>query len=510
MKLTRTDLDALLGEARAPLTGARVEKIWREAPELYGLLLVREDENRPRERLLLEISLEKETGRVVALPAPPPERSAQRRRDRDETGILRPLRRHLVGAVIDGAALLPGERILDLGFDARRDDGLEPDPRPSLVIELTGKRTNLLLLSESRAIIAAHRHGRGLGGRDLVAGEAYAAPKPRPEREPAPAAFPTPEQGQGPLAHNIAVAEALRGQEDQDQLRSEKGRLRHAARRGLKRLRSRMRKLESEAEDARGADELQRQAQLLQTFASQIPKGARSFTAADPGRDDGAEIELTMEPGRSPLEQAEALFKRAKKLRRGLSAMEMRLGQTEADVEALEDIIESIDAAEEDDEAALVRIERELGKLDCLPKARASKPKAQENQGPRRYESRDGLTILVGRSNSENDRLTIQVARGNDLFFHVRGSPGSHVIVRKPKERTVPLETLLDAATLAVHYSKQRGNTQAIVNYTPRKNVRKPKGAKPGLVQIWNEKALRPGADPERLSRLLNSRQTEG
>ncbi|MBI3724775.1 DUF814 domain-containing protein, partial [bacterium] len=125
-----------------------------------------------------------------------------------------------------------------------------------------------------------------------------------------------------------------------------------------------------------------------------------------------------------------------------------------------------------------------------------------EPRGPRKFDSR-GFTILVGRSNEENDRLTLTVARGNDLFFHVRGFPGSHVIVRTERDKSVPLETLLDAAALAVHYSKVRGNTRADVSYTPRKYVRKPRGAKPGLVEISNEKTIRPDGDPARLARLL-------
>ena len=133
------------------------------------------------------------------------------------------------------------------------------------------------------------------------------------------------------------------------------------------------------------------------------------------------------------------------------------------------------------------------------------KREKEEKTGPRQFFSRDGFEILVGRSNQENDHLTIHMARGNDLFFHVRGFPGSHVIVRNQPNKTVPLETLLDAGALAVHYSKIRGNTRADVRYTPRKYVSKPRGAKPGLVTISNEKTIRPDGDPERLKRLLAS-----
>ena len=129
-----------------------------------------------------------------------------------------------------------------------------------------------------------------------------------------------------------------------------------------------------------------------------------------------------------------------------------------------------------------------------------------ENQGPRSYRTLEGHEVLVGRSDEENDRLTMQIARGNDLFFHVRGCPGSHVILRVDANRPPNHESLADAAALAVHYSKARNRPSVDVSYTPRKWVKKPRGAKPGLVQISNEKTIRAGGDPERLRRVLASR----
>ena len=87
----------------------------------------------------------------------------------------------------------------------------------------------------------------------------------------------------------------------------------------------------------------------------------------------------------------------------------------------------------------------------------------------------------------------------------MRGTPGSHVIVPLDKGREIPQETLLDAASLALHYSKMRSATAADITYTPRKFVSKPKGAKPGLVQVRREKVLRLRREPARLARLLGS-----
>ena len=124
---------------------------------------------------------------------------------------------------------------------------------------------------------------------------------------------------------------------------------------------------------------------------------------------------------------------------------------------------------------------------------------------PRRYASRDGLEIWVGRSDEGNDYLTTRLARGKDLFFHVEDSPGSHVILRTEGRDDPPSESLLDACELAVHYSKQRNAGSINVHVVPIKNVRKPKGAKKGLVQVTGGKTIHLRREERRLARLLDA-----
>lgn len=505
LNLSQEDIARLVAEMAKVVKGAVVRNVWRESSDVYGILLAEEVDG--RSLAVLEISLVPETSRFVCIPPEPVDKRTIKARKRDSSHALDRLRQILIGARVTELRQIEGDRIVVLELDARQEDGLEPCSVPWLAIELTGRRTNLVLMDgANREIIVVHRHGRGQGGRDLVAGETWEEPKKR-GRDSTPTALTERELLEdGPLELNRRVAADLREAEGLNEQRSRRGQLRQAAKRGLKRLTGRLSKLERELEEARGADMLQREAELLKTHAKQIPDGARTFKATDYHEDPPVERELKLDPRKSPLDQADALFKRVKKLRRGLMNMETRAGQAEADVEDLEALIQTIDNTEDDDETALNRIESKLETLGCMPKKKSEKKgRPQQNQGPRKFTSSDGLTILVGRSNRENDKLSIRTARGNDIFFHVRGSPGSHVIVRKPKDKSVPLDTLLDAATLAIHYSKQRGNPGAEVSYTPAKYVRKPKGAKPGLVQISNEKVLRPGGDAERLSRLLDS-----
>ena len=132
--------------------------------------------------------------------------------------------------------------------------------------------------------------------------------------------------------------------------------------------------------------------------------------------------------------------------------------------------------------------------------------RVQEPTGPHRFEAEDGTIILVGRNDEENDRLSTRLASGNDYFFHVRGLPGSHVIVRLERGAELTQTALLDAAHLAVFYSKLKGRDTGEVSYTRCKYVRKPKGYPPGKVTISGEKTIRLHVDPARLQRLLEAK----
>lgn len=505
MRISSEDLHRILAEIKSLGKTLRVRSIWQEGDQRYGFYIISEDED-DNTRLVMDISLHQDSGRLTLCPAGPVDKKVVKERQRQSSLILNKLRKHLEDALITGFTQVENERIVLIDFDASRDDGLEEVAKPRLAVELTGRRTNLVLMNERNIILVVHRYGRGQGGRDLVTKEIYTVPEFKGKASEATEL--TAEKHEGILGLNRKVQEILGGQEEEAENQSYKSRLAKAGRKGLKRLESRLKKLERELEEADKADDYQRQGELIKIHKAQIPGGATSFKVMDEFESPAVERELKLDAKIDLMDQAAALFKRAKKLRRGRINIETRLGQSEADVEEAREHLETLTIVDDDDEKELARLAQKLKKLGCgLPDAPKAKPRVQENQGPRQFSSRDGLTILVGRSNSENDKLSLQIARGNDLFFHVRGSPGSHVVVRKPKEKSVPLETLLDAAVLAIHYSKMRGNGQAEVSYTPCKYVRKPKGAKAGLVQISNEKTLRPGGDPDRLKRLLASLQ---
>jgi len=119
--------------------------------------------------------------------------------------------------------------------------------------------------------------------------------------------------------------------------------------------------------------------------------------------------------------------------------------------------------------------------------------------------SGEAANVLVGRGAADNDRLTLRVARPHDLWLHARGVTGAHVVVPLTKGKSCSPETLVDAATLAAHFSDLRGEPVVDVIYTPRRFVRKRKGSAIGSVTLEREKVIAVRVEPARLERLLQN-----
>jgi len=157
----------------------------------------------------------------------------------------------------------------------------------------------------------------------------------------------------------------------------------------------------------------------------------------------------------------------------------------------------SEDAANPDELEAIKDELREGGYLKEQRKAK-QKPKALP---PLEFISSDGFTILVGRNNKQNDQLTLKTAAKNDIWLHTQKIHGSHVIIRT-EGREVPMRTIEEAASLAVLHSKAKGGGKAPVDYTEVSQVRKPNGAKPGMVIYFQQKTIMAegGEPPQSLS----------
>jgi predicted ribosome quality control (RQC) complex YloA/Tae2 family protein len=274
------------------------------------------------------------------------------------------------------------------------------------------------------------------------------------------------------------------------------------------RLRSRVQKLrrtlaavEEDAARASRAEAARARAELLLPLASRIPRGAREARVQDWSRADEegrpAEVVLALDPALSAAENAAGWLRKAKRYAAAAGRIAARKDEVSGEVARAQALLHRAEAAE--DAAQLATVEAEAP-APRRPGARNDAPRLPY----RRFGAEGASPILVGRSARDNDALTFRVARGNDVWLHVRGVQGAHVVL--PGAGASPdARTLGDAALLAVHFSSARGQDGVEVAWTRCKHVRKPKGAAPGSVIVTQEKVLRVRADDERLSALLRT-----
>jgi predicted ribosome quality control (RQC) complex YloA/Tae2 family protein len=251
-----------------------------------------------------------------------------------------------------------------------------------------------------------------------------------------------------------------------------------------------------------------------------VRRGDRELVTRDHAT--GEDVTILLDPAKSPAENLDQLFRRSQKAVRKLAkagAQQEVVREARRRLGSLER--EHLDVAAS--EAALRAFCERPAVRELLGRhARAaprSRPRERERREvklagrtlarrllPRRYRTAGDLEIWVGRSSEANDLLTTRLARGKDLFFHLDGAPGSHVILRTGGRPDPPSEAVLDACELAVHFSKFKNASRADVHVVPIKNVRKPKGAKPGLVSVHGGRTVHLRRTPKRLERILAAR----
>ncbi len=200
---------------------------------------------------------------------------------------------------------------------------------------------------------------------------------------------------------------------------------------------------------------------------------------------DGSEIEIPLDEKISGPANAQKYFKKYSKARTAIHEKQTQLEDNERDIEYLESVIQNIEAADSVPLLDSIRDELEqTGYVRRRQKAAQRKKKASKPE-PLRYTLSDGTPVLVGRNNIENDWLTMKFASKTDVWMHTKDIPGSHVIVRLENGRSVndlPAELIYEAASIAAYHSKAGSGDNVPVDYVPVRYVKKPNGAKPGMV----------------------------
>ena len=235
--------------------------------------------------------------------------------------------------------------------------------------------------------------------------------------------------------------------------------------------------------DLSDMDKLRLKGELITANIYAIKKGDKKLKTVNFYDENMSEIEIELDENKTPSENAQKYFSKYNKAKRTIEALEVQKKINDEELLYLENTL--VDIENSTNESDLNEIRDELSEFGYMKRKAVKKglTKKLQKSKPLNFVSSDGYDILVGKSNVQNDELTLKIAEKTDIWLHTKNIPGSHVIIRANGEpEKVPDTTLLEALNMSVFYSKAKNSSGVPVDTTLCKNVKKPKGAKPGLV----------------------------
>jgi len=432
-------------------------------------------------------------------------------------------RKWLHGAPFTDIEQVGGDRVVRMTFaavDPRIRDEVDEDEelerRPThLVCELAGRVGNVFLLDADDRIVG-RQTDEAIASRDLKVGDLWEPPPPPPDsgvgsevrwnlRDRSPQEF----------ARSRRVAEAYRKRLEESRRDELRRRLESQLADQVDRLERRIEHVERDLKNVEAADKYRKWAELLQSAYDRVERGAESVRVPDFYREGMPEVEIPLDPSKSLQENIDEYYHEARRYEEAREMVEQRLLES---VELRDRVIQRLDDLEERGEISLAELrelEAELRDEELLPRqpdhSDSERDRGRAESKPyKTFRARSDRRILVGKGASENDTLSTTVARGRDFWFHARDWPGAHVVLRLDNRDESPeTDDLVDAATLAAHFSKGRNDTVVEVTYTRAKYVRKHGNLPPGKVSLSNEKTIAVQMEDNRLERLFESEEGE-
>lgn len=248
-------------------------------------------------------------------------------------------------------------------------------------------------------------------------------------------------------------------------------------------------------QDTEKRDKFKVYGELITTYGYGLEPGAKVLNALN--YYDNEEINIPLDPTITPMENAKQYFEKYSKLKRTYDALTNQITETKEELTHLESIKTALDiATEEEDLAALKNELTEYGYIrrrftsgSKKLEKKATVKKSGTKSKPLHFISSDGYHIYVGKNNYQNDELTFQFAEGGDWWFHAKKQAGSHVIV-KAGGSELPDRTFEEAGRLAAYYSGSRDADKVEIDYTLKKNIKKPAGSKPGFVVYYTNYSM--------------------
>ena len=277
----------------------------------------------------------------------------------------------------------------------------------------------------------------------------------------------------------------------------------HDLTRSIRTARDRLaRKLAGQQEELKkteSREELRRRAELVTANLYRLKRGDRSLVCENYYEDGCPEITIPLDGLKTPQQNAAALYKEYNKLKGAREHLSVLIEQGQQQLDYLNSVLDELQRAESEKDLSDLR--RELVETGYLRKAKGAKPERGKAQAPLHFVTDDGLDVLVGRSNVQNDELTTKIARRTDYWLHTQGIHGSHVILRCEGQEP-SLSSLEQAAVLAAYHSQGRGSGKVPVDYCMLRFVRKPSGSLPGKVIYTDYHTMMVESDEELVMRL--------
>ena len=241
---------------------------------------------------------------------------------------------------------------------------------------------------------------------------------------------------------------------------------------------------QKQLKDTEKRDKYKVYGELINTYGYSVPEGAKSFEALNYYTNEN--ITIPLDETISVKDNAKRYFDKYSKLKRTAENLTTIIEEVTAEIEHLRSILNSLDIAEYEED--LTQIKEELIQSGYI-RFKSGGKKVKITSKPFHYVSSDGFDIYVGKNNFQNDELTFDFANGNDWWFHAKKMPGSHVVL-KSGGKEVPDRAFEEAARLAAFYSAGKQSDKVEIDYTIKKNVKKPAGAKPGFVVYYTNYSM--------------------
>lgn len=238
--------------------------------------------------------------------------------------------------------------------------------------------------------------------------------------------------------------------------------------------------------NSKNREQLRIKADLLQANLYRIKNGATQVELQNFYESPPSTIKIELNPALTPVQNSQKYYKEYRKAKNAQTYLTVAIEKAESELLYIDSVFESLSRAKNEQE--LNEIKQELVDGGYIKKTH-TRQKTQKVTSPLKFESNSGLTILVGRNNTQNDKLTLKTAKNYDLWFHTKNIPGSHTIIIS-QGSTPDDDSILYAAQLAAYHSKAKNSNKVPVDYTLVKYVSKPQGAKPGMVIYKNQKTL--------------------